>query len=36
MNLTKILGTHIESILKAQYYLQITIQHTARQIAMYL
>jgi hypothetical protein len=36
MNLKKILETHLGSILKAQYYVQITIQYTASQIVVYL
>jgi hypothetical protein len=36
MNLKKILGTHIVSILKVQYYFQRTIQYTASQIVVYL
>jgi hypothetical protein len=36
MNLKKILETHLESILKAQCYLQIAVQYTASQIVVYL
>jgi hypothetical protein len=36
MSLPKILGPHIGSIRKAQYYFQITIQYTASQIVVYL
>jgi hypothetical protein len=36
MYLKKILETHLKSILKARYYLQITIQYTASQIVVFL